>query len=135
MGVDLNRNYDFNFGSTEGGGSDNPCHDDYRGPNPFSESETQAVRDFVQQNQNFRIAVNLHGYRNIWRAPFFVNELFSDQRVPHVTPVQRAIYEEFFNQNKNIQANDISPITGDASSWMLATQSQKIFRNQAKNLF
>jgi carboxypeptidase T len=40
-GIDLNRNYDWEFNSTLiPGSSDNPCSETYRGPYPFSEPET-----------------------------------------------------------------------------------------------
>lgn len=48
LGVDLNRNYDFKFGEDNVGSNPNPCAEDYRGPYPFSEPETRAVRDFLQ---------------------------------------------------------------------------------------
>ncbi|MBK6764958.1 MAG: T9SS type A sorting domain-containing protein [bacterium] len=50
-GVDLNRNFDFNwiYGDTLWvRGSEEPF-DYYRGPAPFSEPETRAVRDFAKQ--------------------------------------------------------------------------------------
>jgi len=43
-GVDLNRNYDFNWAL---GGSPDPISENYRGPTPFSENETQAIRDLA----------------------------------------------------------------------------------------
>ncbi|MEO0216860.1 MAG: M14 family zinc carboxypeptidase, partial [candidate division WOR-3 bacterium] len=46
-GVDLNRNYDFNW---EQGGSSNPGDEYYRGPYPFSENETRIVRNLAFQN-------------------------------------------------------------------------------------
>jgi hypothetical protein len=46
FGVDLNRNYSFGYGLNTGSSS-NPCNDTYRGTSAFSEPETQAVRDFV----------------------------------------------------------------------------------------
>lgn len=44
IGTDPNRNFDFFWMS--GGASNNPCSDTYAGPNPFSEPETAAIRDF-----------------------------------------------------------------------------------------
>ena len=44
-GVDMNRNYDINFGGT--GSSGDECDQTYRGPSAFSEPETQALRDFI----------------------------------------------------------------------------------------
>ncbi len=46
-GVDLNRNYDFNW---ELGGSPNPNDEYYRGPYPFSENETKLIRDLAVEN-------------------------------------------------------------------------------------
>jgi MYXO-CTERM domain-containing protein len=45
-GIDLNRNWAEGFGDENGSSSD-PDSDVYRGPMPFSESETAAVRDFL----------------------------------------------------------------------------------------
>jgi len=42
LGVDLNRNYGFEWGAHQGSSGD-PCADTYRGPAPQSEPETQAV--------------------------------------------------------------------------------------------
>ncbi|MGB9722121.1 MAG: M14 family zinc carboxypeptidase, partial [bacterium] len=46
-GVDLNRNYDFNW---ELGGSPDPTDEYYRGPYPFSENETRIIKDLTLQN-------------------------------------------------------------------------------------
>jgi len=40
-GIDLNRNYDWEFNSTDiPGSSQDPCSETFRGPYPFSEPET-----------------------------------------------------------------------------------------------
>ena len=44
VGVDLNRNFDKAFGTAS---SKNPCDEDYRGTEAFSEPETAAFRDFI----------------------------------------------------------------------------------------
>ena len=49
FGVDLNRNYGYQWGLGSGSeGSDLTWEDTYRGPSAFSEPETRALRDFVQ---------------------------------------------------------------------------------------
>jgi len=58
-GVDLNRNYSYQWGTT--GTSANPSNDTYRGPSAFSEPETQAMRWLVQNN-HFVTAFNAHTY-------------------------------------------------------------------------
>mmetsp|Transcript_16674 Transcript_16674/g.36049 ORF Transcript_16674/g.36049 Transcript_16674/m.36049 type:complete len:706 (+) Transcript_16674:334-2451(+) len=46
-GVDLNRNYDFAWGNTDGASPD-PCDNEYHGRSPHSEPETQAVVNYAQ---------------------------------------------------------------------------------------
>ena len=72
-GVDLNRNYDFNwiFGDKinqlDTGCGANPSYlsnyDYYRGSEPFSEPEIVAIRDFALQN-NFLLSVAYHSSRS-----------------------------------------------------------------------
>ena len=45
-GIDLNRNYPYNWGCC-GGSSGSGCSETFRGPSAASEPETQAVRDYV----------------------------------------------------------------------------------------
>ena len=45
-GADLNRNFQFNWGCC-GGSSSNQCAPTYRGPSPASETEVQAVQNYV----------------------------------------------------------------------------------------
>jgi murein tripeptide amidase MpaA len=57
-GVDLNRNYDFYW---EQGGSGNPDWPNYRGPYPFSELETRALRDLGLE-ERFVFSISYHTY-------------------------------------------------------------------------
>ena len=58
-GVDLNRNYDFNWIS---GGSSDPSSWTYRGPSAFSEAETQNIRDLASQDHRFIFSISYHSY-------------------------------------------------------------------------
>jgi hypothetical protein len=58
-GVDLNRNYGYQWNATCDSGSDDPSAEDFRGLAPFSEPETQAVRDLALQD-SFKYAVSFH---------------------------------------------------------------------------
>ena len=72
-GVDLNRNYDFNwiFGDDkyelDYGCSENPSYisnfDYYRGEDPFSELEVQTIRDFAIEKQ-FLLSIAYHSSRS-----------------------------------------------------------------------
>lgn len=59
-GVDLNRNYGFQWG-LEAGSSVDPCNLTYHGGAPYSEPETRAVRDLVQK-QDFGVLLSLHSW-------------------------------------------------------------------------
>ncbi len=69
FGVDLNRNYGFNWGFDDSGSSPNTNSSTYRGTNPFSEPETQLIRDFINTRQ-FLIALNYHTYGNLLIYPW-----------------------------------------------------------------
>jgi len=67
-GVDLNRNYNFNwiFGDgawVEDYGNYQSHFDYYRGESPFSENETQAIRDFAIENK-FLLSIAYHSSRS-----------------------------------------------------------------------
>ena len=69
-GVDLNRNYDFNWIFGDGvwtqdgsGGTYQAHYDYYKGESPFSESETQAIRDLAYE-QNFLLSIAYHSSRS-----------------------------------------------------------------------
>jgi carboxypeptidase T len=76
-GVDLNRNYGYQWGYDNQGSSPNTTSATYRGPAAFSEPETQNMRDFTTAHQ-FRIAMNYHTYGNMLVYPWG----YSDQLTP-----------------------------------------------------
>ncbi len=68
-GVDLNRNYGYQWGFDNIGSSFTPQSGVYRGTGPFSEPETKAVRDFCYQRK-FITALNYHTYGNLLVHPW-----------------------------------------------------------------
>ena len=60
----------FAFSDEGSSGEENQCSDDYRGPEPFSEPETRAIRDFLNHWKNIKVAINLHAYGNLFIHPF-----------------------------------------------------------------
>lgn len=67
-GTDLNRNYGHHWG--ERGASSRPSSDTYRGEGPFSEPETQAVRDFIASRKNLKIMMSYHSFSNLILWPW-----------------------------------------------------------------
>ncbi|WP_201352144.1 M14 family zinc carboxypeptidase [Hydrogenimonas urashimensis] len=60
-GVDLNRNFPVGFVK-----SSKPDSNVYGGPEPFSEPETRALRDFVESHSNIAIALDYHSQGNVF---------------------------------------------------------------------
>ncbi len=69
FGVDLNRNYSFQWGLPSG--SSGVTNDDtYRGPSAFSEPETVALRNFVQGLDDPRAVVTYHTFSELFLRPW-----------------------------------------------------------------
>ncbi len=68
-GVDLNRNYAYQWGYDNIGSSPSTGSDLYRGTGPFSEPETQAVRTFVSAHQ-FVTWFSYHTYGELLLYPW-----------------------------------------------------------------
>ena len=68
-GVDLNRNFSYGWGTNNVGSSPDPCSETYRGANPFSEPETQAVKEFIN-SKPFSSVLHYHSYGNLLIHPF-----------------------------------------------------------------
>lgn len=71
FGVDLNRNYgpESFWNANNGGSSTDPNSDLYRGDAPFSEPETQAIRNLCSIYR-FGCIFNYHSYSNLLIYPF-----------------------------------------------------------------
>lgn len=67
MGVDLNRNYGYQWGNV--GASSSPYSDTYHGPCGFSEPEARAMRDF-EKKRNFVSSVSYHSYGQLILYPY-----------------------------------------------------------------
>ncbi len=73
FGVDLNRNWSFDWGNCSGAssscGSSSTNSDVYWGPSPFSEPETQAVRNFVITHHLVSM-IDQHSFGPYYSLPF-----------------------------------------------------------------
>ncbi|MCW5775533.1 MAG: hypothetical protein KIS87_03680 [Phycisphaeraceae bacterium] len=67
-GVDLNRNWDVNWGGE--GSSGNGNNETYRGTAPFSEPESQVVRDFILSQPFARAHIDFHSYSQLILYPW-----------------------------------------------------------------
>jgi hypothetical protein len=69
FGVDLNRNYSWQWGPQWPGSSGTPGDETYRGPSAFSEPETQAMRDFFNAHPP-GMSLSAHTYSDLWLFPW-----------------------------------------------------------------
>ncbi len=68
-GVDINRNYDYNWGPGFGGSSGNFLSETYRGMSAASEPETQALQSFLTQLKP-TLAISYHTYSQLVLYPW-----------------------------------------------------------------
>lgn len=67
FGVDINRNFDSSSASIRT--SEEECGEEYRGPAPFSEKESKAIR-ILFKKFHITLALDIHSYGNQWIYPY-----------------------------------------------------------------
>ncbi|MGB7296054.1 MAG: M14 family metallopeptidase [Candidatus Aminicenantales bacterium] len=77
-GVDLNRNYGYNWAYDDRGSSSEPASEIYRGTGPFSEPESRAVRDFFFQ-RDFQALISYHSFSQVILYPWGYTTAPTDQ--------------------------------------------------------
>ena len=78
FGVDLDRNWGVGWGGTGSSPSTNSLI--YRGTAPFSEPETQVLRDFFLAHDNIRAQLDIHSYAQLILWPFgYTPNISADQ--------------------------------------------------------
>ena len=124
FGIDLNRNYGFNWGYDNIGSSPSTSSDTYRGPFGFSEPETQAIKWFAEHH-HFKLNLNYHTYHNDILYPF--------SHVPNLQTPDSQIFFNFgsyltqYNQYRYGTCNQVLNYVSNGSSddWMYGDVSGK----------
>ena len=100
IGVDLNRNYGFEFAHDDNGSDIHPCLQNFRGPYAFSEPETQAMKNLVTRFDNIKVAVNLHARGSA--GPLFITPFNFDVEENHLLETNfreaKKFYEKIFHE-------------------------------------
>jgi carboxypeptidase T len=114
-GVDLNRNYGFQWGT--GGSSDDTSSDVYMGPNPFSEPETQVFKAFVEARPNVKILLSFHTFSELILYPWGHTHdpigKQDDLRVHEKMARTMAGWNKYVPQ----QSSDLYIASGDTTDW------------------
>ncbi|MCP9260487.1 Carboxypeptidase A1 [Dirofilaria immitis] len=121
QGVDLNRNYDWQYG-IEGSSSD-PCSEIYHGRFAFSEPETKAVHNFIfRRRRSIKTFLTFHSYSQILMYPFGHRErtYSSDVNDLRDTALRaanalRAAYGTIYTVGTG--ADTLYPASGGAEDW------------------
>lgn len=124
MGVDLNRNFGYRWGPNPplGGSSGNPTSGIYRGPRPFSEPETRALRDLVTTT-DFSISLSLHSYGEMVLLPFG----FGQEATEH-----QPLYDQLARVLREATGYQVGPVpdvlgyysNGRHDDWLYAAREQ-----------
>ncbi|MBS1984696.1 MAG: zinc carboxypeptidase [Bdellovibrionales bacterium] len=120
-GVDLNRNYGYGWGT--GGSSTDPRSETYMGPQPFSEPETRAVRDFVSSQPRMTTLLTLHSYSELILYPWG----HTKTPVGEGNKADLAIYEKMgrdmsqWNHYTSEPASSLYIASGDTTDWSYGT--------------
>jgi murein tripeptide amidase MpaA len=122
-GVDLNRNYGYQWGYNDWGSSPYEWAEDYRGTAPFSEPETQAIRDLAESHE-YTIALSYHSYGDLFLFPWcYIDEDTPDHPTFELISLAYTQYNGYTWGN----ANDgiIYNTNGDHDDWMYGEQTTK----------
>ncbi|MFX1252943.1 MAG: M14 family zinc carboxypeptidase [Promethearchaeota archaeon] len=115
-GVDLNRNWGYKWGQELGSSGDTDS-EIYRGSSPFSEPETQAIRDFIL-DRDFVASISYHSYGDLILYPWgYTNSPSSEKGLFNQIAIQQAgrqLYESYVVQ----QSAELYPASGESEDWL-----------------
>ncbi|MDG6220407.1 MAG: M14 family zinc carboxypeptidase, partial [Candidatus Thermoplasmatota archaeon] len=120
-GVDLNRNFEYQWGA--GISSNNTGSENYRGPAPFSEPETRAIRDNLTANRSFELVLSYHNHGQLVLYPWGYGPTVPPDQAP-LSNLSRAMASLSGPEWRYGQASDSSigmySAGGDACDWFYA---------------
>jgi carboxypeptidase T len=124
FGVDLNRNYGYQWGYDNTGSSPNTNSDTYRGPAPFSEKETQMIMRFCNAH-TFQLALNNHTYSNVLVQPYgYAATAYTPDSLVFVDFGMKLSYCNGFSYGTAMQTVGYTA-NGGSDDWMYGEQTSK----------
>lgn len=114
-GVDLNRNYGYQWGT--GGSSNNTNNETYMGPKPFSEIETVSIKNYVEAHSNITILLSYHSFSKLilypWGHKYDGIEISKDQAVHKKMAEKMSSWNGYAPQ----QSSELYIASGDTTDW------------------
>ncbi len=115
FGVDLNRNYGYQWGT--GGSSSDPNSETYKGPSAFSEVESTAIKNYVEAHTNISILLTLHSFSKLilypWGHKYNPIETGADQQVHSVMAHKMSEWNGYTPE----QSSELYIASGDTTDW------------------
>lgn len=127
FGVDLNRNYSYEWGGP--GSSGSTYSETYRGTEAFSEPETQAIRDLAVQH-NFVAMLSYHSYSQLVLYPWGYtyspapDEALMDQMANAISDSIRGVHGQTYVPEAS---SDLYLASGDATDWLYGERRSPSF--------
>jgi len=121
-GVDLNRNYGYQWGNV--GASNSPGSDTYHGTKAFSEFTSQAIKALAER-EKFRTSVSFHSYSELVLYPFGYGYDIPcpDKKLLSELAAEMAKFNGYTPQN----SADLYPAMGDSDDWLYGTAGALAF--------
>lgn len=124
FGVDLNRNYGYNWGYDNNGSDPNTFSDTYRGDTSFSEPETQNLKNFCNARL-FKLTLNYHTYGNLLIYPWgYDNNIYTPDSAQFVEYAKYLTYQNHYNYGTANQTVEYTA-NGVSDDWMYGEQTSK----------
>lgn len=123
FGVDLNRNYGFNWGYDDFGSSPNSAWETYRGTGPFSEPETRALKAFCERN-GFKTALNYHTYANLLIHPWGYENIACEDSILFRYLGRELVKENNYRMGTSMQVLNYT-VNGGSDDFMYSVTPEK----------
>ena len=120
FGVDLNRNYGFDWGVDDIGSSPTTSSFTYRGPYPFSEPETKAMK-YLCELKEFKTTLNYHSFGNVLITP----EVSAEDSSRYINFSEKIAQHNHYTYGTGLQTLGYT-VNGDSDSWMYRDITNKL---------
>ena len=124
FGVDINRNYGYQWGINNTGSSPTTSSETYRGPSAFSEPETQAVRNFCNSH-DFVASMDFHSYGNYCIYPYGYATTNNNPELPLFQQMGAYLSAENSFVHGNAQQTVKYTSNGAGDDWKYGEQTTK----------
>ena len=122
QGIDLNRNWGYMWGYDDNGSSPYPGDETYRGSAPFSEPETESMRQFIN-SRHFTIVMNFHTYGDYFLYSWGYYDGYTDDQ-----PLFDVIGDSVTSSNGYAAGTAwelLYNTNGDANDWQYGERMEK----------